>query len=123
MTNKTKTPAKLQAKMLQKVNRSLKPGEVVRVVDPITNRTVVIGNPPFSEGHDQYTTYLNYFRTDDQFNGALTQVIPMNVFEADEKNIRKFVKEIDGRIYFRGPRVGIASTTLRKNATGVVIYA
>ena len=108
MTNKIKTPAKLQAKMLQKVNRSLNP--------------VTVGNPPFQEDHDHYSTYINYF-SDETFNGALTQVIPMNVFEADERNVRKFVKEIGGRIYYRGPRVGIASTTLRKNATGVVIYA
>jgi len=73
--------------------------------------------------NDQYTTYLNYFRNDNQTNGALTQVIPMDVFKADEKNVRKFVKEIGGRVYFRGPRVGISSTTLRSNATGVVIYA
>ena len=72
---------------------------------------------------DQYTTYLEYFRADNQNNGALTKVIPMDVFKADEKNVRKFVREIGGRIYFRGPRVGIASSTLKKNATGVVIYA
>ena len=72
---------------------------------------------------DQYTTYLEYFRADDQNNGALTRVIPMDVFKADEKNVRKFVREIGGRIYFRGPRVGIASSTIKKNATGVVIYA
>ncbi len=76
-----------------------------------------------AKGHDQYTTYINYFRDDCQFNGALTQVILMEVFIADEKNVRKFVKEIGGRIYYRGPRVGIASTTLRKNAKGIVIYA
>lgn len=73
--------------------------------------------------NDQYTTYIEYFRTDNQKNGALTQVIPMDVFKADEKNVRKFVREIGGRIYFRGPRVGNASNTLKKNATGVVIYA
>ena len=72
---------------------------------------------------DQYTTYLDYFRADDQNNAALTQVIPMDVFEADEKNVRKFVKEIGGRIYFRGPRRAYSQDTLRKNATGVVIYA
>lgn len=103
------------------MNRSLnlKPGQVV--VDPVNN--TVIGNPPFAEDHNHYSTYIEYFRTDDQKNGALTQVIPMNVFEADEKNIRKFVKEIGGRIYYRGPRRGISSTTLRGDATGVVIYA
>ena len=73
--------------------------------------------------NDQYTTYLNYFRSDNQTNDALTQVIPMDVFEADEKNVRKFVKEIGGRIYFRGPRTTNASNTLRKNAKGIVIYA
>ena len=78
---------------------------------------------------DQYTTYLEYFRADDQNNGALTKVIPMDVFEADEKNVRKFVKEIGGRIYFRGPRRtgwrhgGVATNTLRRDARGVVIYA
>ena len=72
---------------------------------------------------DRYDTYIEYFRADDQINGALTKVIPMDVFEADEKNVRAFVKEIGGRVYFRGPRVGVASTTLRKNATGIVIYA
>ena len=72
---------------------------------------------------DQYTTYLEYFRTDNQNNNALTQVIPMDVFKADEKNVRKFVKEIGGRIYFRGPRMPLASDTLRKNAKGIVIYA
>ncbi len=112
----------MQAKMIQKLTRTLKPGDVVKVVDPVTNRKFTVGNPPFQEDHDHYSTYINYF-SDETFNGALTQVIPMNVFEADEKNVRKFVKEIGGRIYYRGPRVGIASTTLRKNATGVVIYA
>jgi hypothetical protein len=72
---------------------------------------------------DQYTTYINYFRNDNQNNAALTQVIPMDVFEADEKNVRKFVKEIGGRIYFRGPRVNNAASTLKKNAKGIVIYA
>ena len=72
---------------------------------------------------DQYTTYLEYFRADDQNNGALTKVIPMDVFNADEKNVRKFVRGIGGRVYFRGPRVGNATNTLKKNATGVVIYA
>ena len=73
--------------------------------------------------NDQYTTYINYFRNDNQNNTALTQVIPMDVFEADEKNVRKFVKEIGGRIYFRGPRKHYAQDTLRKNAKGIVIYA
>lgn len=73
--------------------------------------------------NDQYTTYLEYFRSDNQNNEALTKVIPMNVFKADEKNVRKFVKEIGGRIYFRGPRVTNASSTLKKNAKGIVIYA
>ena len=73
--------------------------------------------------NDQYTTYINYFRNDNQNNSALTQVIPMDVFEADEKNVRKFVKEIGGRIYFRGPRNTNASNTLKKNAKGIVIYA
>ena len=73
--------------------------------------------------NDQYTTYINYFRNDNQNNNALTQVIPMDVFEADEKNVRKFVKEIGGRIYFRGPRNTNASSTLKKNAKGIVIYA
>ena len=72
---------------------------------------------------DQYSSYIKYFRKDGQNNQALTQVIPMNEFEADERNIRKFVKEIDGRIYFRGPRKTNASCTLRKNAKGIVIYA
>lgn len=72
---------------------------------------------------DQYTTYINYFRNDNQNNSALTQVIPMDVFKADEKNVRKFVKEIGGRIYFRGPRNNNASSTLKKNAKGIVIYA
>ena len=115
MTNKITTPNKVK----QMMNRVLKPGQVV--FDPINNMT--IGNPPFQLGHDQYTTYTSYFRTDDQANNALTQVIPMDVFEADEKNIRKFVKEIGGRIYFRGPRNTNASNTLRKNAKGIVIYA
>ena len=115
MTNKITTPTKVK----QMMARVLKPG--ITVFDPVFN--VTIGNPPFQEDHDHYSTYINYFRNDRQFNGALTQVIPIGVFEADEKNVRKFVKEIGGRIYFRGPRVGIASTTLRKNATGVVIYA
>jgi len=73
--------------------------------------------------NDQYTTYINYFRNDNQSNEALTQVIPMDVFKADEKNVRKFVKEIGGRIYFRGPRNNNASSTLKKNAKGIVIYA
>ena len=73
--------------------------------------------------NDQYTTYINYFRNDNQNNSALTQVIPMDVFEADEKNVRKFVKEIGGRIYFRGPRNTYAHDTLKKNAKGIVIYA
>ena len=73
--------------------------------------------------NDHYTTYINYFRNDNQNNNALTQVIPMDVFEADEKNVRKFVKEIGGRIYFRGPRNAYAQDTLKKNAKGIVIYA
>ncbi len=72
---------------------------------------------------DQYSSYIKYFRKDGQNNQALTQVIPMDAFEADEKNIRKFVKEINGRIYFRGPRTTNSSCTLRKNAKGIVIYA
>ena len=73
--------------------------------------------------NDQYTTYLEYFRSDNQNNDALTKVITMDVFKADEKNVRKFVKEIGGRIYFRGPRVTNASNTLKKNAKCIVIYA
>jgi len=78
--------------------------------------------------NDQYTTYIEYFRTDNQNNGALTQVIPMDVFNSDEKNIRKFVKEIGGRVYFRGPRRATrngnpATNTRRCDAKGVVIYA
>ena len=71
---------------------------------------------------DRYDTYIEYFRADNQNNGALTKVIPMDVFEADEKNVRAFVKEIGGRIYYRGPRRGISSSTLRRDARGVVIY-
>lgn len=55
---------------------------------------------------------------------AVVGKIPMDEFEAMEKEIRPEMRKLGLRAIFRGPRTGSwACSTLRKDATHVTFYA
>jgi len=61
---------------------------------------------------------------------AVTGWIPINEFDTVEKGLRKDMRTLDMRVYYRGPRPRVASEgrnvkpykTRRKNATHAVVY-
>ena len=55
-------------------------------------------------------------------NVAITGKIPMDYFVANEKQVRKVIKENNLRLYYRGKRIKGAQSTKRVHANSVVLY-
>lgn len=56
-------------------------------------------------------------------NSAVSGLIPMDWFVANEVEIRKILRENKMRVWFRGPRpFRFATATLREHATHALVY-
>lgn len=67
-------------------------------------------------------------RASGQQNSAVTGVIPIELFDSMEDSLRPLMRKAGLRAMYRGPRrsndcFGVPSMTVRKDATGVLLYS